>query len=102
MPMLLPSDVVEAAGVRMEAQVPQPGMVLVDKDPRRPLLWYRPCLADPRRRRVQLWYQRVNKGEADYIDQRTLCLGEIRGERWTLAVDPPANRRPGAGPTTSS
>ncbi|MCX7427477.1 MAG: hypothetical protein NTW96_17845 [Planctomycetia bacterium] len=85
MPMLLPSDVVEAAGVRMEAQIPRPGMVLVDKDSRRPSLWYSPVasrtLADGA---VQLWYQRVDKGEADYMDQRTLCLGEIRGGRWTL------------------
>ncbi|NUQ65303.1 MAG: hypothetical protein HUU20_22785 [Pirellulales bacterium] len=90
MPLLQRCDVVQAAGVRMEAQVPEAGMVLCEKDPRRPALWYAPSasrtLEDGT---VQIWYQRVNKEETSYADQRTLCLGEIRNGSWALpAVQP--------------
>jgi hypothetical protein len=91
--MLLPQHLVDAQGVRLEAQTPETGLVLFEKDAGRPSLWYAPVasrsLDDGT---VQLWYQRVNKGEADYFDQRTLCLGEIRNGQWTLPElnpDPP-------------
>lgn len=93
-PMLLPQQLVEAQGVRLEAQVPEPGMVLFEKNPERASLWYAPVasrmLDDGA---VQIWYQRVNKGEEDYFDQRALCLGEIRNGQWTLpelSPEPPA------------
>jgi hypothetical protein len=61
MPLLEPSDLIQAAGVRMEAQVPKPGLSLCRKDAQRPLLWYAPsasrALDDGT---VQIWYQRVN------------------------------------------
>jgi hypothetical protein len=85
MPILLPQQLVDAQDIRLEAQVPEPGMVLFEKDPERASLWYAPVasrmLDDGT---VQLWYQRVNKGEEDYFDQRALCLGEIRHGQWTL------------------
>jgi len=87
MPLLEPSDLIQAAGVRMEARVPKPGMILCRKDAQRPLLWYAPsasrALDDGT---VQIWYQRVNQGETNYSDQRTLCLGEIRSGKWVLPV----------------
>lgn len=85
MPFLLPQQLVDAQSVRLEAQTPEPGLVLVEKEPARPSLWYAPVatrtLTDGT---IQLWYQRVNKGEEDYFDQRTLCLGEIRDGQWVL------------------
>lgn len=85
MPMLLPQQLVDAQGVRLEAQVPEPGMVLSEKDPERASLWYAPVASRMLEDGVvQLWYQRVNKGEEDYFDQRTLCLGEIRNGQWLL------------------
>jgi hypothetical protein len=94
MQLLMPSDLVQASGVRLEAQIPQPGMVLLDKDPQRPLLWHAPSASRTLQDgTVQLWYQRVNMGETDYLDQRILCLGEIRDNRWTLPAihrEPPA------------
>jgi len=87
-------DLAEASGVRLEAQRPEPGMALCEKDPQRPSLWYAPSasrtLGDGT---VELWYQRVNKEEPSYVDQRTLCLGEIGGGRWVLPAihpEPPA------------
>ena len=94
MPMLQLSDILESSGVRMEAQVPSPGMVLCEKDSRQPSLWYSPSASRTLEEgTVQLWYQRVNKGETEYVDQRTFCLGEIRGGRWSLPSlhpEPPA------------
>ncbi|MCC6491369.1 MAG: hypothetical protein IT364_28020 [Candidatus Hydrogenedentes bacterium] len=84
MPVLLPTDLVDPQGVRLEAQVPEPGMTLMEKDAERPTLWYAPVATRTAGDVVQLWYQRVNKGETEYSDQRTLCLGEIRDGQWTL------------------
>lgn len=85
LPFLLPEDLIQAEGVRLEAQVPEPGMQLIPKSPDRASLWYAPVasrtLPDGA---VQLWYQRVDKGEAVYDDQRVLCVGEIRGGQWIL------------------
>ncbi|GMV95106.1 MAG: hypothetical protein AMXMBFR82_48840 [Candidatus Hydrogenedentota bacterium] len=86
MPLLLPQHLVDAQSVHLEPQRPEPGLTLFEKDLDRPSLWYAPVasrtLDDGT---IQLWYQRVNKGEEDYFDQRTLCLGEIRDGRWVLA-----------------
>ncbi len=96
MPVLLPEDLVDAQGIRLEAQTPEPepGMVLFEKNPDRPSLWYAPVASRTQDDgTVQFWYQRVEKSAEDYSDQRTLCLGEIRDGKWTLPKlhpDPPA------------
>ena len=93
-PMLLPGHLVEAQGVHLEAQTPEPGMTLFGKDAESPSLWYAPVASRTLDDGVvQLWYQRVNKSAEDYFDQRTLCLGEIRNGQWTLpelSPEPPA------------
>ena len=84
MPFMFPDDLQDAQGVAVEAQPPEPGLVLLGKDPDRPKLWCAPVAAAAEGGRVRIWYQRVNTGEADYGDQRTLCVGELREGRWTL------------------
>ncbi|MBI2426034.1 MAG: hypothetical protein HYV27_24635 [Candidatus Hydrogenedentes bacterium] len=94
MPFLLPEDLVQPEGVRLEAQAPESGMQLIPKSPDLPSVWYAPVASRTLSGGViQLWYQRVNKGEALYGDQRTLCVGEIRAGQWILPAlhpEPPA------------
>jgi hypothetical protein len=88
-----PTDLVASAGVTLEAQLPQRTTTLIPKDSTRPKLWYAPVAAEPRNGGARVWYQRVDSGEKDYSDQRTLCVGEIREGAWRLVtVDgmPPA------------
>lgn len=80
---LTPEDLVDAKGVYLEAQAPQPGLILEEKDPQRPKLWYAPVASEATPQGARVWYQRVNSGEAEFSDQRALCLGEIRDETWT-------------------
>ncbi len=81
---LFPEDLEDAQNVTLEAQLPEPGIALFAKDPDRPKLWYAPVAAHAEGDGVLLWYQRVNSGEKEYSDQRTLCLGELRGGQWLL------------------
>lgn len=90
---VLPSDLVDVRNVSLVAQVPEPGMTLFSKDAERPKLWYAPVATDAAGDGVRVWYQRVNTGEKEYVDQRTLCVGLLRDGRWslpTLSPDPPA------------
>jgi hypothetical protein len=90
---LSPDDLMEAQGVSVEAQLPQAGLALEAKDPQRPKLWYAPVAAEATARGARIWYQRVNSAEAEFSDQRVLCLGEIRNGAWnprTLDPKPPA------------
>ena len=72
---LEPGDIEDAHNVRIEAQVATVGQVVQPKDPAKPTLWHWPIAVEQRDGRVRVWYQRVNKGEKEYADQRTLCLG---------------------------
>ena len=81
---LSPEDLTDARGVTLEAQLPQPGLTLFAKDPDHPKLWYAPVAAETLPDGARIWYQRVNKDEKEYADQRTLCVGEIHGDKWTL------------------
>ena len=85
-------DLIASHGIKVEAQLPQPGMVLFAKDPDRPKLWYAPVAATADNDCARIWYQRVNSGEKDFSDQRTLCVGEIRDGVWRLVptvAEPP-------------
>src|ERR1019366_6334331 len=73
MPFLLPEDLVDPQGIRLEAQLPQHTNVLIRKDTDRPKLWYAPVAAEAVNNGARLWYQRVNSAEKEYSDQRTLC-----------------------------
>jgi hypothetical protein len=81
---LFPEDLGDAQGVRLEPQMPERGLTLAEQDVQRPKLWYGPAAARATADGAMIWYQRVNSGEADYLDQRTFCLGEIRGAQWVL------------------
>jgi hypothetical protein len=59
-------------------------MTLFAKDPERPKLWYAPVAAEAVGDCARIWYQRVNKDEQEFSDQRTLCIGEIRDGAWKL------------------
>ncbi len=90
---LSPDDLVTPNNITLKAQLPQPGMTLLTKDPDRPKLWYAPVAAETLPDGARIWYQRVNKDEKDFSDQRTLCIGEIRGGAWKPAptsAEPPA------------
>lgn len=89
---LSPADLHDADGVRVEARIPEPGRVLIPKDPDRPKLWYAPVASRAIDSGVRLWYQRVNTEETAWEDQRTLCVGDLRDGKWTLPAlhpDPP-------------
>jgi hypothetical protein len=77
-----PEDIEDARNVRVEAQLPETTVTLVPKDDSRPSLWYSPTAAHERGGEVWVWYQRVDKSVAEYLDQRALCLGVIRDGQW--------------------
>ncbi len=77
-----PEDLLEAKGVRLGPELPTETVVLVSADPDRPSLWYAPCQTFRAPDGVRIWYQRVDKAEAQYTDQRTLCLGLWRDGQW--------------------
>ena len=81
---LFPDEPLDAEGVRLVAQVPESGPKLIAKDESRPKLWYAPVAARPVEDGVRIWYQRVDSGEAEYINQRTLCVGDLKGRSWSI------------------
>lgn len=81
---LRPSDLSDAEGVRVEAQIPEPGPVLIPADADRTTLWYAPVAARAVPQGAEIWYQRVEKGREVYSDQRVLCLGLFSGGAFTL------------------
>lgn len=84
-----PDDAVGGSGVTVLAMTPEPGDTLLARDESRPKLWFAPAAALPVDGAVRIWYQRVNAGENDFSDQRTLCVGEIRAGVWSpLQIDP--------------
>jgi hypothetical protein len=83
MAFLSPGDIGQAEGVSVAAQVPESGLALLFNN-HKPDLWYAPVAAIPDGDVVRIWYQRVCKSEKEYFDQRALCVGELRGENWTL------------------
>jgi len=92
-----PEDLSSAENVRVEAQVPSTHRTLVPKDPAQPGLWFSPAAAIPAAGETWIWYQRVNKAETEYADQRTLCLGILRDGAWTcpeVNPTPPARGGP--------
>lgn len=93
MPFLLPGDLVNPAGIRLEAQLPHRTTVLIAKDTNHARLWYAPVAAEAAGSGARVWYQRVDSGEKDYADQRTLCVGVIKDSAWRpvpLDSTPPA------------
>lgn len=93
MPFLFPEDLEDADHVRIEAQCPARYQTLIPPDSANPKLWYSPVAAAEKEDRIWIWYQRVNKAEKEYSDQRTLCLGELTAEGWrlpSLRPNPPA------------
>ncbi|MBI4556719.1 MAG: hypothetical protein HY706_03980 [Candidatus Hydrogenedentes bacterium] len=86
---LSPEDLEQAQGVGLAAQLPDETAVLISADPSQPQLWHMPVASEALEGEVRVWYQRVNKGEKEYSDQRTLCVGHIRGGAWnTPVLDP--------------
>ena len=98
-----PQDIVDAQNVRCTAQpiVKEAMVVLLRPDARQETLWYMPTAALPIGTDVRVYYQRVEKGQAKYEDQRTFCLGILRGREFVVPelVSTP---RPGTGHATWS
>ncbi len=74
----------DARGIVLVAQRPGDGVLLMPKDEGHPKLWYAPVASRAERDGVAIWYQRVDSGEAEYVNQRTLCLGELSADGWKL------------------
>lgn len=91
---LFPEDLEDARGLRLEAQKPEDEVALIPQDNQRPSLWYLPVASEQTQDGARIWYQRIDKDETDYSDQRTLCVGSYgRSNGWTipaLAPAPPA------------
>ena len=85
-----PWNITQSDGIELKAQLPEPGLTLTTKDPERPKLWYAPVASLTHNGKTSLWYQRVNSGEKEWIDQRTLCLGYIEDGQWSLPSLSPA------------
>lgn len=79
-----PSEVQQAQGVRLEAYPPMDAEVLLPADPERPSLWYMPASTFGASSGRYIWYQRVDKSEPEYMDQRVLCVGILSGGGWNL------------------
>lgn len=79
-----PDDLVGAKGVEVRAQAPEESLVLVPADAQRSALWYMPVAAHRRNGEILVWYQRVDRHEVVYSDQRVLCLAVLRDGEWSL------------------
>ena len=78
-----PDSAQSANNVRIQPQLPEPGQTLIFNN-HQPDLWCAPAAAIPEGDAIRIWYQRVCKSEKEYSDQRTLCVGELRGDQWSL------------------
>jgi hypothetical protein len=81
-----PQDIVDAQNVCCAALpiVKEGKAVLLRPDATQETLWYMPTAAVPVGPDVRIYYQRVEKGQAKYEDQRTLCLGILRGREFLV------------------
>lgn len=74
-----PEDLSSARAVYLAPEPPEETIMLIPEDRDRPSLWYAPVAAYHVPPEVLVWYQRVDKGEPEYMDQRVLCLGIWQG-----------------------
>jgi len=84
MVFLFPDDLEDATGVVLSAFAPEDVVTLLEASPDRPGLWYTPVAALPSKEGTRVWYQRVEKSNEDYSDQRTLCVGTVRDGTWSM------------------
>lgn len=73
-------DVCEARNVdfRVHPVSAEESRILLPADPARSSLWFSPTDAVPIGEEVRVYYQRVEKSQESYVDQRTWCLGLLR------------------------
>ena len=79
-----PGEIADAQGIEFHAQLPQETETLIEPDAGQPSLWYSPGGAAEMDQGIMVWYQRVNKQEIEYSDQRTLCVLLFDGGKWSL------------------
>ncbi|HQE82257.1 MAG TPA: hypothetical protein PLM14_04610 [Candidatus Hydrogenedentes bacterium] len=79
-----PTDIDQAQGLEISLRMPESKVELIAADPDRPSLWYAPAASHTVNNAVYIWYQRVEKEQPEYADQRTLCLGMVAGGQWTI------------------
>ncbi len=87
------SDLTDARGVGVAAQVSEDRMTLVPKDAGRAALWYAPVASEQEEKGARIWYQRIDKQEAVYEDQRVLCVARVSSGQWSpvpVSGTPPA------------
>jgi hypothetical protein len=80
------ADFTEVDNVVLNAQVPESSMILYENTPESSV-WYTPMATRTTSEGVhQIWYLRFDYDEAkkNRVDQRTLALGEIRNNQWSL------------------
>lgn len=78
-----PDALEDATGVELRAQLPESSEALATPEPGASL-WYMPVAAVPLDRGTGIYYQRVEKIQPEYLDQRVLCLGYYRDGQWTV------------------
>lgn len=77
------ADFLLGEGVEVRAQQPDGVQVLVAPQ-RGGVMWYMPVAALPETKGVAIYYQRVEKTQPVYDDQRVLCLGYLQRGAWSI------------------
>lgn len=72
------SDIRDAREVRFRVQPFTRTKYLLEADPQRPSLWFSPSDAIPSGDDYRIYYQRIEKTQKEYLDQRTWCLGILK------------------------
>lgn len=72
------SDISDAREVRFRVQPFSRTKYLLEADPQRPSLWFSPSDAIPSGEDYRIYYQRIDKTQKEYLDQRTWCLGILK------------------------
>ena len=79
-----PGDIEQARGVEIVPLMPESKTTLIPAEPARPSLWYSPVATHTAGTTAYIWYQRVEREQPEYSDQRTLCLGLFHDGQWAI------------------
>lgn len=72
------ADIRDARDVRFRVQPFTRARYLLEADSQSPSLWYSPSDAIPAGEDYRIYYQRIEKTQKEYLDQRTWCLGILK------------------------
>ncbi len=72
------SDIRDARDVRFRVQPFARTKYLLEADPQKPSLWFSPSDAIPSGEDYRIYYQRIDKTQREYTDQRAWCMGILK------------------------